>query len=527
MKTNIYFKISLGIVAFLLLLIIITKFIAEPLIGKKIQAAINNANKEYIVDIDKVNISFFTSTIKLKNITINSIQHDKKLDLIGEISLIQLKGIKLFKFLFKKDISINALDISNITINGKIPFQGSKKNPLVSSLNIRIDHIHIDKINLVIANTTNAQSVSINDSELNVYDFQVYKSDTLTPGILQHFDFGAKDIILVSADSMYTFTASGILNSTISKKLSIDQFSVHPNYKDYDFTSRLEYTTDCIDASFSKISLHNFSLAAYLKNKSLLSSYLEIKKLNLTAFRDNRRKDNHEIKPAFQELIYNYPSDITIDSIGVLNADITYIEHAIGGKEPGKIHFNKINAKIYNITNDTIYKSKKDYLVLKGEALLMGKSKMTLLLKAKIRDPQNSFTLNGTLSGMEVNDLYSMLKNNAFIYATTSIIDTVSYQFTANNKEANGKMILLYHGLDIKIKNKRTEGTSALKEQFMSFIVNIKAMDSNPLPGKEVRTGYINYKRDPERFLFNYCLKSILSGVKSSFSKNPKKEKKS
>ena len=191
--------------------------------------------------------------------------------------------------------------------------------------------------------------------------------------------------------------------------------------------------------------------------------------------------------------------------------------------EPGRISFNEINAKIYKITNDTIYKTKNAYLELKGNALLMGKGRMTILLKGRIFDSQNTFSLNGTLSDMEANELNPILEKNAFVYATSGKIDAMNFSFTANNAKATGKMTMLYHGLDIAVKNKRTDDTTAFKERFISLIANIKVLDSNPIPGKDVREGIIDYERDPERFLFNYCFKSILSGIKSSLAKSPKK----
>ena len=72
------------------------------------------------------------------------------------------------------------------------------------------------------------------------------------------------------------------------------------------------------------------------------------------------------------------------------------------------------------------------------------------------------------------------------------------------------------------VKNKRTDDTTAFRERFISFIANRRVLDSNPIPGEEVREGIIDYERDPERFLFHYCFKSILSGIKSSFLRNPK-----
>jgi hypothetical protein len=59
------------------------------------------------------------------------------------------------------------------------------------------------------------------------------------------------------------------------------------------------------------------------------------------------------------------------------------------------------------------------------------------------------------------------------------------------------------------------------------MIANIIVMKSNPMPGKEVRPGIIEYERDPEKFIFGYLFRSLLSGIKASITKtkSPKKSK--
>jgi hypothetical protein len=57
-------------------------------------------------------------------------------------------------------------------------------------------------------------------------------------------------------------------------------------------------------------------------------------------------------------------------------------------------------------------------------------------------------------------------------------------------------------------------------------MANRKLIDANPLPGKEIREGEIDHERDPERFLFNYCFRSIFSGIRTTILKNPPEEKK-
>jgi hypothetical protein len=245
--------------------------------------------------------------------------------------------------------------------------------------------------------------------------------------------------------------------------------------------------------------------------------------MDMKVFCDKRKEFRHVIKPSFQDMIYNYRGTIRIDSIGLIKGNIIYTEHAEKANSPGSISFNEINAKIYKITNDTIYKTKNDSLILKGAALLMGKGKITVLLKGRIFDSQNTFSLNGTLSHLEANELNPILEKNAFIYATSGTIDSMNFSFTANNAKATGKMTILYHGLDIAIKNKQTDDTTAFRERFISLITNRKVLDSNPIPDEDIREGIIDYERDPEKFLFSYCFKSILSGIKSSLAKSPKK----
>jgi hypothetical protein len=143
-------------------------------------------------------------------------------------------------------------------------------------------------------------------------------------------------------------------------------------------------------------------------------------------------------------------------------------------------------------------------------------------LKTKLFNPDNTYSLHGTLTQMEVKNLNPMLEKTAMISATSGIVDNMKFYFTGNSTKASGKMTLLYHALELTVNNKRTNDATAIKERIISLIVNRKIIDSNPLAGKEVRVGIIDFKRDPEKFIFTYWFKSILSGVKTSLTKNNK-----
>jgi len=520
MKHRKYLIIFLGIVATIFLIIFFATLLVKSQVGKTIQTTWNESNGDYNVTIGKVRILLFSPGMTLEKIKISTKKTNARIPGInGEISSVKLTGINLAKALFNKEIRIRKVTVPESSFTGKIPFTNKTVIPIVLPLKVRLGTVLFNKISLTLENINNAASYSFKDGSLKLYNVNYKKQDTLSLDIVRQFDLEIKELASVSADSMYSYKINGITYRVSSNTLVIDDISVHPTYSDYGFTSRHEYQSSRIEAVLSNIHVYDFNGPGYLVSGNLISSFIEVGNMDMKVFRDKRKEFRHVNKPAFQDMIYNYPHQLKIDSISLINGNITYSEHAKEANEPGSISFNEINSKIYTVTNDPIYKTKIDSLKLKGEALLMGKGRMSILLKCRIFDSQNLFSLEGALSNLDAIELNPILEKSAYVYATSGKIDSMNFRFTANNTEATGKLTLLYHDLDITVKNKQTDDTTAFRERFISFIANIKVLDSNPNRGGELREGIIYSARDPERFLFHYSFKAIMSGIKSSLQR--------
>ncbi len=527
MKWKAVLKILLGIVAFILLIKILTVFLVEPWIGKKLQAKLLEMDSDFVVEIEDVDILFLKAGIELQTIKISSKpEADSIHKLYGEIAYIKLKGIDLSNAIFNKDIDIREVSISNGSLNGKIKIPEEKKSPTLSSVNINIDKVVLDNIAFNIKNTSSALTYVLKDGFGNISHFVISKNDTLSISSVDDLDFKAGEVLSVSADSLYEYKAVGILYSENSGKLTVNELSIHPNYDNYDFTSRSKFQTDCIQAELNNISLVDFSALDYLKSKSVVSSYLEIEKMKMEVFRDKRKVFKHQVRPTFQDLIYDYPGNFHIDSTHLFNGSITYIEHIENSTNAGKINFEEINAKIYKITNDTIYKKEDAFLELTAEALLMGKGKMDVSLKAKLFDKNNSFNVSGNLASLAVKELNPMLENNAFLYANSGKIEAMHFNFHATNHKSTGTLTMIYHDLHIDPKSSDKDFKTVFNDAIYSIVTHNFMLDSNPSPGDKVREGTIEFERDPEKFIFNYCFKSILSGIKSSLFKRGKEKRK-
>jgi hypothetical protein len=510
-------KILVGVLAAALLILFLISGLTRYWVRKKIETALIQNSSDYSVTIDKIKISFILTTIDLEGLLIQTKKdHSEALDIKGEIGSIKIKGIKPGKAIFKKEADIRNLSVSEVNLKGRLSSLRDSIIALVIPINVRIGIVHLDRINLSFENIDNAASFSVHDGGLKLYQVFIVQHDTLSADAVKQFDFTAQEFAWTSADSMYAYRNTGILYNSATNRLLIDSSDFHPNYADYDFTSRFKYQKNRIEAGFINISFHDFDIKKYLGSGNLGSSFVKVSNMNMKIFRDNRKEFNHTIKPEFQDMIYNYRSYIKIDSIALLEGDVTYTEHTAEANEPGHLSFNNINARIYNITNDTIYRTDTAYLKVKADALFMGKGKINVLLNARIFDSKNTFSIKGTLAAMQADELNPILEKKAFIYVTSGEIQGMNFSFVADTKKSDGTMTILYQGLDMAVKNKRTDDTIAIKERFISILVNFKVKNSNPLHGKDVRVGIISFERDPERFLINYCVKSLMTGIRSS-----------
>jgi hypothetical protein len=521
MKNRNRFILWSGIVAAVLLIIYSTTLLVTPWLSNKIEEALKENNSGYIVTIGKVSTSIIPSGIKLDTVKIETKAENAGIpEINGKIASVKVNGINLFKAIFRKEINIREINISGSSFSGHFSSLGDSSLPVLLPINIHIGVIHFDNINLSFKNSSNNNSWSVKDGTIVLYDVKPKKNNTISFDILSDFDVSAGRFISVSSDTIYKFIADGIAFSSASNTMTIDSISAQPAFANYDFTSRYEFQKNRFEVHARDIFAYDFDFEGFFSSRDLISSFVEAGNIEMKIFRDNRKEFHHIKKTIFQDIIYNYKGIIRIDSIALPGGNITYTEHSLNANEPGYLTFNKIDARIYKLNNDTIYKTNKGFLEIKTNALLMGKSKVYLNYKGRIYDPENRFTLDGTLSAMEGDKLNPYLEKRASVRINSGTIDGMNFSFIADNANAKGKMNLLYHGLDLAVLNKKTDKSTAFKERFISFFANMKVPDSNPLPGKEVREGTIYFERDPERSLLHYCGKSIISGVRSSLERN-------
>ncbi|MEP7320980.1 MAG: hypothetical protein ABI761_03635 [Saprospiraceae bacterium] len=515
------------LIASLIFLILLPEVIA-PFLTNKLERLLNEKLKGFTIGFSQLELSIINNSISLNKIRFHTKSDDElNRGVGGEIGTIHFQGIHWMKVLFKKELVIRKIQISDPIIQS--PFPGNTKKtltPELAGISVQIGTLAIDGLHLKLVDTLLTNSLLVDEGQIKINNLAISAKDTLSFNLIKKFQFSTKLLQKTSRDSLYTFNMKGVNYSNVSRQLSIDTITLVPNYSEYAFANKHPLEVDRFHINSTNIHIYDVAFEEFILTNNLVCSYGELSKLDLKIFRDKRKPDSHGKKVLVQDLMHSYPGILRIDSLKVLDGTITYKEHAENAAEAGHISFNKLNTRIYQINNDTIHLDPDTKMELYFDALLMDKARLHLFLKIKLLDPAKTIFFGGHLSGFDLMALNPIFGRNAFTYVTSGKVESLQFKFQADKVRARGRMDFRYHDLRVAVKDPQKDDTIGIKSKLLTFLANKKILDANPLPDENPRVGVIYYERNPEKFLLNYCFKATFSGIKSTILKPANKKSK-
>lgn len=96
-------------------------------------------------------------------------------------------------------------------------------------------------------------------------------------------------------------------------------------------------------------------------------------------------------------------------------------------------------------------------------------------------------------------------------------MNSLEFDFTADNQNSMGKLIAIYDNLSIKTLDKETlEETTG--NNIISFFANLIAVHSSN-NDDDPREGEVEFEREEGYSMFSYWWKSLRSGIKSTIQR--------
>ena len=351
------------------------------------------------------------------------------------------------------------------------------------------------------------------DRDLIQQDSRILFSDNIRLGV--------KGYSFRTDDGLYDVSAKEMGLDTENTTLWMDSLRVIPAVDRDAFAKTKGYETDQFTFINKRLEIQDIDLQELIYHNNLVTKRIFLDGFNLGVYRDKRQpfpEDHYPPMP--QTSLRKSKLGILIKEVTFINGYISYSERVKGGGRTGFIDLTDIT-----VTSDTISNLKSvldlNYVTnLHASMNIMGTGHLEADFNIPMGDPKNRHTYSGHLTQMNLEELNPILENTIFVKIRSGHVDSIAFQVNADQYSADGFMEFGYQNLKVNLVSKKNGNPLGIFRQLGSYVANLFVKDDNTAEMEDgklaLRQGEISYKRDKERSVVNYWVKTLVDGFKSS-----------
>jgi hypothetical protein len=483
------------------------------------------------VDSDKNEVAIYRLSVKRALDTSSCASTD-----FFSAKYIKATGFKLFPLIFKKHLSFNSLAVDSPKVVLHKSFFEKEKSGTPSSgrkeFAVKITHLTLPGLRFEFMDSSACEPAFRYRSNNEIEDFVLAFYSDRDP-FFNISSFHADSTRIDFRDELYSMKIQETLLDVSRKAFSLDTLTIIPHYPKIAFGRKTGKEVDRFEGIVPYINLYDLSIGQH--DSLTVTAGKMTTQFFIKVFRDKRLPFRNPYKPLPIESIMNLPFGLSIDSLMVNKSFVQYEEFAQEADSSGLIFFDDIYATVKNIGNTNLRNRAEATIV--AECKLMGDGKLHVNGSCPV-DPMKNYKVNGYLRSMDMRKLNSMLEPQARMRVESGQLHQLTFGFSYNNTESQGQLHLDYNDLKVltfrseeqamkKIRKKRKKGEDvnenqemARKSAFKTFVVNnfILKKDLDSKDPQNKGTGTIAFQRDKHKSIFNYWVKSMLSGIKSAYN---------
>lgn len=431
----------------------------------------NNAIQNNQFDFNEITINQPDITIEIND----SIEGDK---------LEFAKNLDLYSYAepYLNGIKVNKLQLENVKLN----FNWFEKKLIDKRFNLNFNEINIAE---------NVQGENL----LNSKEFEISTTNLKTK----------------SKNGFYEFSADTLIYNSARHNTLLKNVSINPLLSMHEFHTKIDFQTDFLKAKSEFIEIRGIDENEWLKQNTVSAKKLVIGPSMFDIFRNKRLPFNANQRPPWpQNLIKEIPQPFIFDSVRFLPSTIKYSELMDLTDKPGFVEFNNLEFLSTQLSNIPEVIKNKPLLQIDAKANLFNQGLLTAQLNFDLGSNNNHHTIVGNLQPMPLKPLNAMLEKSVPIAIESGQLNRFDFNFTFDEKQANGHLYLGYDDFKISVYESDINGTK--KSRLASFWANNMVLNSKYPKGDKFEPTIVTYTRDPQRSILNYWWKTIFKGSKET-----------
>jgi hypothetical protein len=517
----------------------------KPLLMEKIKEVVYNGSQHlYTIDVKDIHMNLFTGSVTVDSILLapdTAVYNAWKKAGTAPAHLfqvklekLQLRRIGILTVYLKKKIEMNDIILEHPSINmiyskvEKKPDTSTDKRSLYQRIAKTLKSVHINAIKIedadfdYVSGETGQILNSVKKLNVQVKDFLLDANsaqDTTRFYYMKDAFFELAGYHSLSKDKLYTMKVDTITGSATGKNIKIRGFKMIPMYPDLAFSRKLKTQKDRYDLAFKEIDFNGVDFIQLNTDGILHAHSLKLKNAVAKIFM------NREMPPGYGNKSANFPHmalkrlpvQTTIDTLQLRHVNVAYTEYNPIAQERGTVHIDELNGNILNLTNDPVSLAKKSHAIAELNAYMIKAAQLKIRIDFDLMARNAAFTFKGHIGPMNMVKLNPLSKALGLIEVESGNIQKIDFSAVANASGSDGTMQLYYNNLKVKLLKEGEDGAPAKKKGLLSFLANTLVIkDSNPAPGKPVRTAQIHFERPPGASFFNLLWKTVFIGMRET-----------
>lgn len=277
------------------------------------------------------------------------------------------------------------------------------------------------------------------------------------------------------------------------------------------FARQLDYRTDYWQLQAEQLVAHDFHPRQLFRD-SFHFPKITVRQLVAHDYNDETIPLRADYKAMLPDQIKALSIPFLIDTLAV-TGDIIYSAIAPLTSDSSWISFNRINGRIYHLTNIPRYFDQDMRLV--ADARLYEHAPLEVEMQFQLDRSPTTFELSGVLQDLELQRLNPILRAQTAMVITQGQSSKLLFNLAANDSVAVGELLFRYKKLRVQLLDKEDLTNRSFGNSFLSFWTNRLIQSRNPNWLRR-RKGIIFFRRDQQKAIPHYWAHSILSGIVSS-----------
>jgi hypothetical protein len=310
-------------------------------------------------------------------------------------------------------------------------------------------------------------------------------------------------------DSVVTAAISNINCNGKEGELELIDIKIKPKETLESFLKTSIWQKDYLTFDCKKIVLKKINYQALFQDTAFIIQHVYLLNPRLSAYRDKNIAFQHGIEKLMPtKLMAGLKFPAKVDSLQIKGASIDVHEVSATTKREGRVPLRNINAVFKNLTSRP---GIKDSLSIDIVGRVLDYDVWKFRYAESYNDSLSGFRMNYSLSAMHLPGLSEVTNPLSAVAVTSGKGDMLYAKVSGNKHAAFGEMNFYYHNLRIRLLNKEDSLKKSFLLDFETLMANSFVIKSN-----NRKQSLMFFARDREKFVFNYWVKTLFSGLYTS-----------